>query len=202
MNDRRSAEPRRKYHSPIRTAAAASTRERILEAAAASFAEGGYAPTTLKQIAERADVSVQSVHLAGPKPVLLIAAFRNQVESVALPPEVLDASREQLLDRVVDFAVALGARTAHLWRALDEASRSEPLVQAEYRELLEKTDAPLADALAALDVSGPRRDDVFEELRFALSPAAYLHFVDHEGWDLERYRARSRRVAATLVASA
>lgn len=196
------AEPRRKYHSPMRTAAAISTRERILDAAAVCFADSGYVATTLRQIAEHAGVSVQSVHLAGPKPTLLTAAFRRRVESVELPQDLERLAPDDRRKLVVDFGVDLSARSAELWRAVDEASRSEPLVRAEYRELLAGSDDLLDALLPALDVTGPRREAVLTEIRFALSPAAYLHFVDHQEWSVEAYRSRCHDLVALLLRSA
>jgi AcrR family transcriptional regulator len=201
MTDRSPApQPRRSYHSPIRAAGAAGTRERLLDASAASFARAGYAATTVRQIAERAKVSVQSAHLAGPKSALLIAAFTREVDSMR-PPQGLEPGADAVA-QVVDFGVELAARIAPLWRAVEEASRYEPLVEAEYPVLREKSDAALVAVLPALRIEGARRDDILAEIRFALSPAAYLYFVIEQGWDLERYRARTRLVVSTLLRAA
>src|SRR5690349_21444219 len=67
----------RAYHSPARSAAAAATRSKIVDAAAALFTRDGYQGTTMAAIATAAGVSVQSVHLAGPKSALLMAAFET-----------------------------------------------------------------------------------------------------------------------------
>ena len=53
---------RRKYSSAVRDEQAARTRARILDAAAELFFERGYARTTMKDIAARAEVARDTVH--------------------------------------------------------------------------------------------------------------------------------------------
>jgi AcrR family transcriptional regulator len=53
---------KRKYSSAVRDEQAARTRARILDAASDLFLERGYARTTMKHIAERADVARDTVH--------------------------------------------------------------------------------------------------------------------------------------------
>jgi AcrR family transcriptional regulator len=65
---------KRAYRSPIRELQAQFTRGAILDAAAQSFIETGYANTTVKDIAGRAGVSAHTVHLLGTKSFLLLAA--------------------------------------------------------------------------------------------------------------------------------
>ena len=58
------AEPvkRRAYNSSVRQEQAAATRTRILEAAGVLFERDGYLRTTIKQIADQADVAVDTVY--------------------------------------------------------------------------------------------------------------------------------------------
>jgi AcrR family transcriptional regulator len=53
--------PRRKYHAPRRTAAAAETRQAILQAAQEDFEARGWAATTVRSIAKGAGVSPKTV---------------------------------------------------------------------------------------------------------------------------------------------
>ncbi len=55
-------EVKRPYHSPRREAQATETRRLILEAALSLFETGGFRGTTVKQVAERASVSEQTVY--------------------------------------------------------------------------------------------------------------------------------------------
>jgi AcrR family transcriptional regulator len=67
------ADVKRAYHAPVREQQARQTRQRILDAAAASFATHGWAGTTVGSIARAAGVTPQAVHLSvGAKPTLLI----------------------------------------------------------------------------------------------------------------------------------
>ena len=53
---------RARYHSPLRERQAAQTRQAILDAALALFAEQGWAATTLPAIAGRAGISVDTIY--------------------------------------------------------------------------------------------------------------------------------------------
>src|SRR5215472_185333 len=57
---------KRPYRSPLREQAAQRTRTQIRDAAAQLFAEQGYALTTMRQIAENAEVSERTAYLAFP----------------------------------------------------------------------------------------------------------------------------------------
>ena len=52
----------RSYTSAVRREQAEQTRTRIVEAAAVLFDEQGYGPTTIKQIADRANVAVDTIY--------------------------------------------------------------------------------------------------------------------------------------------
>lgn len=62
----------RTYVSSLRTEQAATTRRRILEAAAACFTESGYSGTSLADIATRAGVSPATVKNNSPKRELIL----------------------------------------------------------------------------------------------------------------------------------
>ena len=53
---------KRSYSSAVREENAAQTRVRILEAAGDLFASNGYAGTTIREIADRANVAVDTVY--------------------------------------------------------------------------------------------------------------------------------------------
>jgi AcrR family transcriptional regulator len=67
---------KRRYATALRAEQAALSRRRILDAADRLFVERGYLGTTLAGVAEKAEVSVQTVYNAvGGKPVLLKAVY-------------------------------------------------------------------------------------------------------------------------------
>lgn len=75
MSEQSVATVRRAYHSPTRQAQSSATRRRVVSAAQECFEERGYVATTMRAIAQRARVSVETVHLTAAKPDLLLAAF-------------------------------------------------------------------------------------------------------------------------------
>src|SRR5687768_10672498 len=66
----------RRYDRRLRAQRAAQTRRRIVDVAITAFAARGYAATTMRDLAVRAGVSVDTVHANGPKSSLLQAAVR------------------------------------------------------------------------------------------------------------------------------
>ena len=80
MTSVKQTQKKRSYVSSVRTEQAEATRRRIIAAASACFSESGWSGTTLAQIAERAGVTPQAVHLSvGSKPSLLMAALGQAI---------------------------------------------------------------------------------------------------------------------------
>lgn len=192
----------RSYSSPLRQAEAERTRAAIVDAAARLFSRVGYPATTMKAIALEAGTSVQSVHLAGPKAALLIAAFerafagdegrhslseRPEMAEIMARPDPLDALRGWL-----DYVTQANARTAGIVRAMAVAA---------------ETDSVAADAVADLDAR--RRSDIglaarwlidrgmlrasdlehaTDELNHIVGPETYAFFVIRSGWSEATYR--------------
>jgi AcrR family transcriptional regulator len=71
---------KRVYRSPRRDLAATQTRHAILDAAAELFGTRGYAPTTVAQVAEAAEVATNTVYTSiGGKPQLVVALTERAV---------------------------------------------------------------------------------------------------------------------------
>jgi AcrR family transcriptional regulator len=85
-----SKEPvKRGYNAPRREAQANQTRHAILEAAMELFNDQGFTKTTVSQVAEKAEVSEQTVYnVFGDKVGLLYAAGMNAIETGAGDPEI------------------------------------------------------------------------------------------------------------------
>jgi AcrR family transcriptional regulator len=81
------------------------------------FSEQGYALTSMKAIAERSAVSVQTVHLTGLKADLLLEAFARRLNGVQPQRGASSFSPPQLLSECVRLAVDANSRTALLWHA-------------------------------------------------------------------------------------
>ncbi len=174
----------RAYYSPVRSAEAAATRGRILDAAAELFAEQGYAITTMKDIAERADVSIQTAHNAGPKSAILLAAFARRLDGVKLPKGATSLPPRQQLLLGVKLSVESNERTATLWHALEAAAHADPNVRCSLREAIELRNRPLDAVLDGLGLD----DDTVAEIHLLLSAATFLHLVTRTGWSLDRFR--------------
>jgi hypothetical protein len=141
-----SPRPTRAYRSPLRAEKAAETRRLIITAAGEVFSERGYAGATMAQIAERAGVSVESVHGLGTKPVLLIHAFKQTYagasgwKTILDEPDLLRIMSTEDTDAAIqgyaEFIAAANGRSHGIWPAVRTAALSEPRVAEQIDELI------------------------------------------------------------------
>ena len=193
------ARPKRRYDSSRRSEQAAETRRRIVEAAAACFAESGYARTTLAAVAARADVSVESVTANGPKRALLIAAFSQTFAGVETEGTVLTGdpwtaafaagNAAAVLDAVADLVVAGQQRGHGIWRAVSAAAVQEPEVAELYAALSERRRADNLRGVLLLGERGLlRRDRTAQQLADTMALLngfdPYQLYVVEFGWSL------------------
>lgn len=119
----------RSYQMGARAEGASATRQRILDATVEIYRERGIPATTLKAIAERADVSRGSIlHHFGSAEGLLGAVLDTVLETLELPdPGVLEAmdSRDARIRTFVTEMVDFQERTAHWW-PIFEAEMGRP----------------------------------------------------------------------------
>ncbi|MGZ8177920.1 TetR/AcrR family transcriptional regulator [Williamsia sp. SKLECPSW1] len=202
---------KRSYVSTRRAATAAQTRTRILDAAHHLFVERGYSATTLKQIADAAGVSVQSVHLAGSKASLMTAvlerAFTGDEKFVSLlaRPEfaaiMADPDTDRALDRYVDHIVTANSRIADTFHAATLAADSDPSIGQE----LERSELRRLDDIHTGSVWFVQRglvgaEDVGEfadVLSYLTSPQTYRYFTVDRAWDCGRFTTWLRRSIAS-----
>ena len=129
------------------------TRDRILEAARARFADDGYAGATIRAIATDADVDPALVHhYFGPKTQLFAAVLELPVDVGAVATSLLDGPRSQLGERMVRTFLGVwdtdDGRTR--LRALLRAALTEDHAADALREFL--LDAILGPVTRALDL--------------------------------------------------
>ncbi len=129
------------------------TRDRILEAARARFADDGYAGATIRSIATDADVDPALVHhYFGPKTQLFAAVLELPVDVGAVATSLLDGPRDQLGERMVRTFLGVwdtdDGRTR--LRALLRAALTEDHAADALREFL--LDAILGPVARALDL--------------------------------------------------
>ena len=111
-------------------------------------------------MAEDAGVSVQSVHLAGPKASLLLAAYEVALVGDEGAHSYLERPAMQLILAEPDSAIAVAA----------------------FVDFLVQSYARAADIWAALRAAA-------DVLGFLTWEQSYLYFVQTRGWSVERYGA-------------
>lgn len=195
---------KRRYNSTRRAEQAAETRRRIVTAAAECFAERGYARTTLAQIAERAEVSVESVAANGPKRALILAAFEQSLagdegqqgtveRDVAAPILALE-DPDEFLQAAAEFAVTSASRAIGIWRAFSSAADDDEELAAVYRALAGRRREDARALARILHSRGWLRTDATVEqhadtlaLLTGLDP--YQLYVREFGWTEDELRA-------------
>jgi AcrR family transcriptional regulator len=127
------------------------TREQILVAARAQFAELGFDATTIRGIAARASVNPALVHhFFGTKDRVFVAALELPVDPALLVPTLLDGPRSQFGERAVRLFLTLwgNPETRAPFLALIRSITSNDQAVGVLRQFLERTMlARLADEL-------------------------------------------------------
>jgi AcrR family transcriptional regulator len=103
---------KRRYRSPLRQAHAEQTRQRILDAGLALFAERGYPGTSVAQVADAAGVSVETIYASVGSKRGIIDALLAQIdpESIAADARAEVARRGGTPRAVLETVAHLSAR--------------------------------------------------------------------------------------------
>ena len=202
------------YHSDRRAAQARRTRRRIVDAAALTFLERGYAGATMRAIAATAGVAVPTVELGfGTKARLLKAAIDVAIAGDDEPVPVVerawaDTARKartaaEFLAVVAGVIAAAQSRSAGLVLAVFEGARTDPELAALATQLADQRAATarwLVDALAAIEPpSADTPDSATDDLWLLMDPAIYDRLVRHRGWTPQRYQRWFARSAHALL---
>lgn len=198
-------EPSRKYESPLRSAQAAQTRQRILDSAIRCFSAGGYVGTTLADIAADAGVSVETVQAQGPKSALLLSAFEKAFarsegqDSIFDRPEIVERTSSQadaidFVRGVCHFLARAAARSTRLWLAFYHAASMDPTIKASYDALTSRIRVDSLRLVTMVADRGAIRTDrspqrIADELQVLFLPFPYEGLVEGAGWTLEEYAA-------------
>jgi AcrR family transcriptional regulator len=192
----------RAYHSPSREAQSNATRRTVVSAAQECFEERGYVATTMRAIAQRAQVSVETVYQVAAKRELLLAAFTVAVTGEDGPGRLLDRPEPKAifdnpdpvrrLRGMADYVVRINTRVMRLWRVFEQAAAADAQVATEYKDLITRMRGEVRDALAALAERGDLRDDrpideLADLLWLLLLPDQYFRLCEQAGWSVERY---------------
>lgn len=130
---------KRPYHAPRRAAAAAQTREAILQSAKGRFEAHGWAGTTIAAVAADAEVSPKTIEaLFGTKATLLAAVVeyairgdtaelpmvqREDAHAVETAPDAAT-----MVERHVEYAIPIDARSARIAFVVQSAAGSDQQV--------------------------------------------------------------------------
>ena len=192
----------RQYRSPRREAQAQATRDAVIAAAQARFAEVGYAGTTVDAVAADAQVSAATVYATfGSKRALLEAAVDQAIvgdsQELALADRpwvadlrALDDPKERL--RVLYRALReVYERTAAFDQVVEDAARTDPelaTLLVEHRRRQYEDTERLRDAIVDGRVFGTldARQDV-EALWAIGGQSVYRLLTDGRGWAPETW---------------
>ena len=165
---------KRSYDASGRRAAAERTRLGILAAARDLFEEGGYAGTSVQEVARRAGVSVDTVYASvGRKPELLLAVHDMALAEgeAPVPAEQRDWVRAvraapTLATKLETYTAALSRflpKTVPIMNALREAGATEPACAALHRDLNERRARNMRLLAADLRATGELRADLSDD---------------------------------------
>lgn len=191
---------------------APGTRRRMLEAARELFVVKGYGATTLKEIADRAGVAVQTIYFTfGNKRVLLKelvdVAIAGDLEPVATMDrewfqEVLAApTAESHLRLLVRGTRGILERVAPILEMLRAAASADPAIAGQWDDGADPRFAVHLEAARSLVTKpgvrvGSTAEHAADLLFGILSPELYQVFVRDRGWSPEQWEDW---VAGTLV---
>jgi AcrR family transcriptional regulator len=138
--------PKRAYRAPRREAAAAQTREAILDAARERFEAGGWAGTTIPAIAGAAGVSPKTIEAGfATKAALLAAVVRYAIrgDTAEVPiarrtaAQAIEAAPDAatMLDLHAEMSGAINARAARIAFVVETAASADPRVTALWQQM-------------------------------------------------------------------
>jgi AcrR family transcriptional regulator len=192
---------KRSYSSAVRQENAAQTRVRILEAAGDLFASHGYARTTIREIADRANVAADTVYAVfGSKARVLTALIDLRlapavgVVNVTERPEAQAVREERDQRRQIrlfarDIA-AISKRVRPVYEIMRTASAVEPEMAAIFAEMEGYRLRNMRQAARWIAARGPLRVSVeraAETIWALASPDVARMMCDGHGWTEDRY---------------
>jgi AcrR family transcriptional regulator len=195
---------KRRYQAPRRAEQAAATRRAILAAARDLFVSRGYATTTVAEIADRAQVSVDTVYATiGRKPVLLRTLVETAISGTdhavpAIERDYVTALRaaptaRQMLTIYADAISSIHQRLAPIFLALREAGLQDPSCGQLWTEIAQRRARNMRGLAADLRATGELRDDLTDDevadIIWSMNAVEYWVLLVHERhWTPDRFR--------------
>lgn len=192
---------KRSYSSAVRQEQAAQTRRRIIGAAGDLFASNGYASTTIREIAEAANVAGDTVYAAfGNKAAVLTALIDSRLAPAAGVDNVMDRPEAQAVRDEPDqrrqlhlFArdiAAISTRVRPVYEIMRTASAVEPDVAAVLAEMDGYRRRNMRRAAGWIAARGSLRVDVdraAETIWALASPDVARMLCEVRGWSEDEY---------------
>lgn len=206
----------RRYHAPVRLAAAARRRAAVVERAHALFAERGWSGTTIRDVAATAGVSPKTVEaLFGTKAMLLGAAVDFAIRGDAGETPVVERESGRRVQDAPDAATMLERHAAHLRlivprsarivSVVEHAAGADPAVGALWRRISDNRRSGVRWATTIFLAKAQRRDQASQAAAepvfwVAVSWDTYRTLHEHAKLEDDRYEAWLRRYyRATLL---
>jgi AcrR family transcriptional regulator len=194
---------RRGYHSPRRIEQAAATRRAVLSAAQELFVSNGYTATTIAEIAERAQVSPDTIYAAvGRKPALLRELVETAISGTdrAVPADERDyvariGAAATAIDKLTIYADAITAiqqRMAPVFLALRVAAATDADCAALWTEIAQRRAANMRRFATDLRGTGELREDLSDDqvadIIWSMNAAEYWDLlVQQRGWTPDQF---------------
>lgn len=198
-----------------RQRAARQTRQRIVTAAHELFLAQGFEATTIRQIAERADVAWQTVYAVfGNKVAILSTVFDVAVAGDDEPVRVMDRPFAQTIRATADPVEKARlharhmretyARIAGIVGVIEAAAGADPEIAALWRKLQDQRRYGMGLAAAEMIQAAREQDRAIllpaehagDALWFLTGPWAYRALVIDRGWSLDEYEEWMARTIA------
>jgi AcrR family transcriptional regulator len=193
-------ERKRIYRSPLRSEQAQRTRVAVLDAAGRLFVDQGFAATTMRDVADAAGVSVQTVFAQGSKASLLLACVDRAVvgddESAPLAERELYVrlltapEKDGKLRALRDLALHYVPVTGPMLRAFSSAAAVDPEVAAawsEYGRRRYQDNRLLIESFAPWLRDGLDVDRATDIAWTVFTDTASEALIGQRGWSLEEY---------------
>ena len=190
-------EGKRPYHSQVRQRQAEETRRRILAAAGELFASRGYAVTTLKAVAEVAEVSSKTIAAVfGSKRALLAKVINPEAFSTPVKLLIEELRTTEDPSRRLSLVAQITRQAYEPLASSLELLRTAGAVAPELADLAQQVEARRrqnqARLIASLHEQGVLRSGLsFEEATDVLwaltSYDVYRMLVVEQSWEPERY---------------
>lgn len=186
----------------------------MCRSAARLFADEGYARTSVRQIADAAGVSVETIYGIGGKAEIFLRAFELAFSGTTDGASLLDLDElaalpeagtlAEFVEALTGFIVTSNKRSAGLWRAYVEAANGDPRLSEAYARRMSEMRADgrrVLDHAVGRGLCAAPADPAWtvDVIWVTFHPSQYVLLVTHAGWTLSRYQTWMRETVLSLL---